>query len=575
MPKPEQINEFILQIAYDLSMMKKTGKYGPAGQKFYDFIDAVTTDGPKALENEAKRQSETSENDLPKRDRKDKSMSRGQRLNRMAGYQNGLLFKLEKLGDVLQECNYERANKMLSHVAAELDHFSSDYDKFKEAVPELIENEPVYYKFDKLFTEKTEFPLGKQLKEKLEGKNLDQPLEIPEEPKEFVFENKQYDDNDVPVFQINDAVIETQRKNFQLNTAREYKNLYDPNANTYAGALGACSRDSKKDGASINDLLARALAAARLKKQGAEYSKKALNEETEKIKNSPAFPAMTGNRRFVMDALEKPDEFDRVLKAYERESKAVKKAPTGPKSYSEYFRRHTWPNVPEGKEKEYLAKCISAARLKSNGTPFDLDTIRKDARDIQKQYSFKELTTADTGKETADKKVRRWLHDENIVVADVTLRDHRSRRIINNSIEPNDPTKKSWAGYRRMHTKEYVPQNASAEAKRLCLAKAMISIRGMADDKPFSVKTARNAAAALAKNPYFRAITRDPAKVDRALESGKIAGLFDEMADARKQALQAKLKPEERIRQEEIRLRESSPESTQSLGENIPRQNSL
>ena len=568
MPKPEQINEFLLQIAYDLSMVKKTGKYGPAGQQFYDFIDAVTTDGPKALENEAKRQSELSENDLPKRDKKDKTMSRGQRLNRMAGYQNGLLFKLEKLGDVLQEGNYERANNMLPKVAAELDRFTSDYDKLKEAVPELIQNEPVYHKFDKLFTEQTEFPLGRQLKDRLEGRNLEQPLEIPEEPKEFVFGNKDYADNEIPVFQINDAVIETQRRKFQLNTARQYKNLYDPNAQTYAGALGACSRDSKKDGASVNDLLATALAAARLKQQGAVYSKKALKDETETVKSSPAFPAMTGNRRFVMDALDKPDKFDRVLKAYERESKALE-APTGSKSYQEYLRRHSWPNVPEGKETEYLAKCISARRLQANGTPFDLGTIRQDAQDIQKQYSFKELTTVDSNKETADERVRRWLHDENIVAADVTLKDRRSQRIKRNSREPEDPTKKSWAGYRRMHTKENVPQNADAEAKRLCLAKAMISIRGMADDKPFSVKAARKAAAALVKNPYFRAITKDPEKVNAALGSGKISGLFDEMANARKRALQAKLSPEERTRYEEQLLRRSRPESAQSLGPSI------
>lgn len=537
MPKPEQMNEFILQIAYDLAQEKKTGKPGPEGQKFFDFIDAAGTLGSQALENEKKRGQDVGQHNYEKRPREERSETRGQLLERMGSYAS-TIFKLEKLGDILHSGNYKQAEKLLPKIASEINDFAADYEKYKKAMPDLIPNDPVLMKFDQLWSEQEHFPKGKEFLDKINGVEVGQADQEPEkeaQPKSL--------DDDLPPLNINDEIIETQRKNFQLNKGRSYRDRFSPVNQSYDGILGKCRADADNKDARIG-LLARALAAAQLRREGAPFEKKALNDRAKEIAESPGFPSMTRNEDFVLDSLQAPDKIDRVLETYEQENKLARRAPAGPKSYDEYFRRHTWPNVPKGQEKAYLAKCISANRLQSNGTPFDLETVRKDAEEIQKQPSFRKLTTEDTGHEEADARVRRWLHRDEIVTADLTLRDHRSRELKKNMVE-KDRTQKSWAGYRRMHTGENVPANAGADAKRLYLAKAMVAVRGMADGKPFDLKNARKAAAALVKNPYFKAMTRDPAKVSEVLASGKVVGMFDEMANARRRALLAKQKPAE------------------------------
>ena len=562
MPRtPEQNEAMLLQIAYDLGQKNQNREIGPMGQMFTDFLKVASKDGTQTLKQEEARQKET-RNDLEKRPKNERSRTRGQRLERMASYQHGFLIKLKTLGDALHAGDYVRAKKMLPIVAKEMDHFSSDYDQLKKAMPELFTDEIAYAAFDRLMTGEERFPLGEQLQDRLDGKNLDRPLVIPATPKKFVLEERKYEPNEVvPTLQINEEIYETRRQKDQLYATRQHHNVFEPNVDTYDSVLGECMHNIGEDGESADELLARALAAARLRKQGVPYDKKVLADEADKIETSPAFPVMTSHRGFVLDTLKKPLKIDRALTIYEQESKYIQSVPKGPKNYSEYLRLHTWPNVPEGKEKEYLAKCISATRLQRIKMPFDLETIRKDAADIQKQYSFREMTTEQFGPEEPDARVRRWLHSDEIVVADITLQDKRNTRIIENSKEPQDQNQKSWAGYRRMHTQQNVPVNASDKEKRMYLAKAMVAVRGMAGDKPFSVKAARKAAEVLAKNPHFRAITKDPQRVNEALASGEVSGLFDEMLEARKRALQAKQKPSERILDEQISLGESGLET--------------
>ena len=88
-----------------------------------------------------------------------------------------------------------------------------------------------------------------------------------------------------------------------------------------------------------------------------------------------------------------------------------------------------------------------------------------------------------------------------------------------------------------MHTGQNIPVNATPAQKRLYLAKAAIAVRGMAEDQPFSVKAARKQAERLMKNKYFQAATKDPEKVSRILESGKIIDIFGEMSTARRELL--------------------------------------
>ncbi len=559
MPRtPEQIardTKMALQLAYQLGQLQKTGKYGPEAQAFYDFIDAVTTYGPQARENEALLRQKEWDARNKRRGMGERSMTRGQLLDRMGGYQNSLLFKLEQLGKSLHEGNYEKAKSQLPHVLRDMDYFAVDYERYKNAMPDLVLNDPVLEKFDRLYQE-GEFRQGEELQDQLEHPEKRKPIQAQEEPGKAEIIEDEFEP-----LNINEQVIETQRRNMQLNTGRRYTNLYEAGASSYEGILGKCKKDAGADLADLNSLLAKALAAQQLRQEAAPFSKNSLTERTQEIQNSPGFPAMIKNKQFVEDCLSQPEKMDRTLKLYEQENKAAQRTGAVPKSYSEYFRLHSWPNVQPGREKEYLAKCIAANRLQMNQTPFDLETIRQDAEAIQNQASFQQMTKKGTQAETAEERVRRWLHKDEIVVADITLRDLRNSKLKKNMQEP-DRTRKTWAGYRRMHTGENVPANAGREEKRLNLAKAMVAIRGMADDKPFSVKAARKAAAALVKNPYFRAITRDPEKVTQVLASGKVVDLFEEMANARKQALQAKQKQQEPITENRISLGESGLESS-------------
>ncbi len=566
---PEKMDEFVLQIAYDLSQQKRTRQYGPEGQKFFDFLDAMTTYGPHALENERKLQQQNAGHDLPKRSKDEKSASRGQLMNTMGDYQS-MIFKLEKLGESLHEHKFDSAKNMLPILRSEMLDFYNDYTRFKEAMPEMITNDPVLWQFDQLFAD-GDCPVGKAFNDKLNGREAELPVEeepqakadppagpevLPEygpmtreqakKAKEDELKKKAEEGAALleeylasEPLQINNQTIENQRNQNQLNTGRKYTARFAQGTTSYEGILGQCQADLGKDGKNPKALLATALAAAKLRKQGEPFSNKTLKKQAELLSQTPGFAAMTKNRRFVADTVDNPEKIDRALALYERENRAAQRKSPAPQSYSEYLRLHSWPNVPEGREKEYLAKLIAARRLQDHKTPFDKELIRKDAAAIQQQVSFNEIVTEGTQAESGKDRTRRWLHEDEVAAADVTLQDKRKERMQQNMVEA-DRTRKSWAGYRRMHTAENVPENASAEEKRLNLAKAMIAIRGMVDDKPFSVKAARKAAALLVKNPHFRTVTQDPEKVDKVLKSGRVVDLFEEMAVARRKALYEK-----------------------------------
>ena len=532
--------KLILQMAYDLGSFKGMDRFGPEGQKLFDFLYAVGNYGDQAIEGEQKRQKDSrSEDDGPivKRQKSKDEYTRGEVLKELGDYNTSLYFKLTSLAGSLHAGDYEKAKKQLPFIEKDLDDFSRTYQMYKESMPEMIQKDPVLLKFDKLWEERN-CPVGEQLLDRLDGKNLDQPLEIPEEPKEFNFtENESVKEEDVPVFQINDEVIQAQRADNKLNQPRHYRDVYAPGKDSYEAVLGNCENQWKKrefEPVSGKDLLATALAAAQLRKEGAPFNLANVKTRAGEILNEPAFSAMTQNEDFVSDCLEDPRMMDDALKVYEKEAKAQRMPETGEKSYEGYLRRHTWPNVPEGKEREYLAKAIAARRLREHGTPFDLAVIREEANNLSKQTAFRRLTEEAT---RADENVRRWLHEDKLDIGDMTIQHLRRSLRAKNSKEPHDPNVKSWAGYRRMHTGENVPQNASLEEKRLYLAKAMVAVRGMSDDKPFSLKAARKAAAVLVKNKYFREITRDPQKLSEVLAADKVTSMFGKMTDARRKAM--------------------------------------
>ena len=542
---PEQLladQKLTLQLAYDLAKKEKAGKYGPEGQKLFDFINAMTSYGNEATEGEKKRQKETrSEEDEPieKRERPKNSYTRGEVLKELSNYRSSLL-KLNILGRSLHEGNYEKAKKQLPFVVEDLDNFTRTYRMFKESMPEMIPNDPVLEKFDRLWEERN-CPVGEQLLDRLEGKNLEQPLQIPEEPEEFIFNpDTKVKEEDVPNLQINNETIRIQREADALISERHYRDVYAPGNESYEGVLGTCEKkwnDRDQKPVSGEALLAMALAAAQLRKEGVPFQMAEVQKRAAEITDQPAFSHMVGNKRFLSDCLSDPRKMDDVLKVYEQEVRAMKKPEAGEKSYEGYLRRHTWPNVPEGKEQEYLAKAIAARRLQEHGTPFDLSVVREEANELSKQTAFQRLTKPSPTNPAAEERVRRWLHGENLATADSSVQALRRSLRSKNSKEPSDPNVKSWAGYRRMHTGENVPQNASHEEKQLYLAKAMVAVRGMSDDKPFNLKSARKAAAALVKNKYFKAITRDPQKLSEVLASGKVTSLFQKMYDARRKAM--------------------------------------
>lgn len=564
MPRtPEQIErdqKMVLQLAKDLSRGEKPGQTGPEGQKFLDFLQAMDVLGKQGMENEAKMKHALPAN-VERRNLANRSMTRGQLMTRMGSYKKSLLPKLRKLGASLQKEDYEQVKAQLPGILRDIDHFAFDYERYRKAFAgDLIYNDPVLQRFDELWNE-GELPEGERLLNRVNELNVERDEE--EKAGEGV------DAEEKPI-QINELIIDTQRKRQQLNTGRTFSEVYNPEVQSYEGVMGQCRDEAGTDAAEPEELLARALAAAALRKQGAPYSAERLQKKIDQIQESKAFKSLIQNDFFILSSLKKPEHFDRVLELYEQEQKGW--APSGPKSYESYLRLHTWPRVPPNKETEYLSKCIAASRLQEQGVPFDLEAIHEDAKQIQEQPAFHSLITVGSWAELGWQLQSRWLHRDEVAVAGHVLQAKR-KSLLQANLQKDLPDRKSWAGYRRMHVGEMVPANASAADKRLCLAKALVAIRSMADDKPFNLKQARKAAKQLTKNRYFVAATRDINAVSEALRSGKLTKYFEDMANLRKQSLQARQPSQKLTEQKSLILNEESESASRE--EEPPKQAEL
>lgn len=532
----ERDKKMVLQLAEELSRGEEGGQVGPEGQKLLDFLQAMKVLGQQGLINEHKMKNALPAN-VERRGHAGRSMSRGQLMLRMGSYEKSLLPKLRKLGESLGKGDDAQVRAQLSGILLDVDHFAADYERYRKALlGDLIQNDPVLQRFDQLWNE-AELPGGEKLLGRVNGLARGEKPEDGKKPDEKGAEFE--------TLQINDLIVETQRKNQQLNTGRVFSAFYDPEKQSYEGVLGRCRDEAEKAPAKPDDLLAEALAAAKLRKQGEPYSEERLQEMTEEIQSNAAFRAMSRNKFFAVSSLKQPEHFKRVLELYEQEQKGW--VPSGPKSYEGYLRLHTWPNVPSGRETEFLSKCIAAERLRQQGTPFDLETIHEDARQIQEQSAFRMLINSQGSEDPGWKRLNRWLYRDRVVGAEAVLQAKRKARLKEN-LKKDLANQKSWAGYRRMHVEANVPANASAADKRLCLAKALIAVRAMADDKPFDLKQARKAAKQLTKNRYFVAATRDINAVSEALRSGKLTKYFEDMTNLRKQALLARQQPTEQKR---------------------------
>ena len=550
-PKNATLEQAALHLAAQMARgMRPGGKNGPDYQIYQDFFESIKArtaeEQKRAMNNVKDINSIKVEN---RRDRKDKSASWYDRLNTLYSCRSGLFIRFKTLAEALNGGDAPRAKKILNNLVKELGSFSQEYaDYMASAGKTLINQHPELYRFTELW-ENGAFLEGKEvekvLNSALEAASAEGDSPAPQKERKPIEaklpEEKQPEDEQDQIFNINEFLIQKEREKTEESerfAAHVTRNVYKPGKNSYESVLGECALKAQKaERDELEKLMAEALTAAQFRRENKNFDRTEIKNAAEDLQYSDGFAAMVQNTAYMKEALSKPEKFNETLDTFRREQKLEQQGKPARKSYDEYLRRHTWPNVPEGRETEYLAKAIAAHRLASNGTPFDLSEIRSDAKLIEKQTSFQELTTEPLHDIAAEKNVVRWLHRDNLRPASHELADLRRKKIEANGQEPKNKRVKSWAGYRRMHTGENVPANASPAEKRLYLAKAAVAIRGMADDQKFSVKTARKQAEKLMKNKYFLAATKDPAKVSRMLEEGNVTKIFGDMADARRELL--------------------------------------
>ena len=545
-PKNASMEQAALHIAAQMARgMRPGGKNGPDYQLLVDFFDSIHARADEERRRDANNQDKNKEIEEGNRLKpSEQSPTRGKVVERLYQYRSSLNIRLQGLAKALNDGDAEKAKKILGHVVNELKRFAADYAAYKETAGQDLNNRhPELHRFTK-FWENGEYREGKEVEKVLNSALEAAPQKgestAPEEAKEKkpiqAAIPEEAEPEDAPL-NINDFYIENERKQAegQRFKARVTRDVYTAGKSSYEGVLGTCEAKAKTSGADLQSLLATALAAAKLRREGKPFDMVAVENEAEELRYGAGFPAMAQNPSYIREVLSRPEEIDQALDTYQREKEIEAEGGQRKRGYDEYLRLHTWPNVPAGKETEYLAKAIAAHRLAANGNPFDLETIRSDAKQIRKQASFKELTTMGFGKTNGPATVRRWLNRESLQPASHELERQRQNRIRNNKLDA--PDKKTWAGYRRMHTKENVPAGASPEEKRKMLAKAVIGVLGMTEDETFSVKAARKAADKLMKNKYFLAVTKDPEKVSKLLETGKVTQVFDDMAAARRSVL--------------------------------------
>lgn len=549
-PKNATLEQAALHLAAQMARgMRPGGKYGPDYQTFLDFFDSIqarTEEERLRDENNVTDSSEIEEKN--RRDRKDKSATWYDHLSSLYNRRSGLTIRFNGLAEALNNGDAPRAQRILKNLATELGYFAQEYANYRvSAGRTLINQHPELHRFTELW-ENGEFREGKEVEQvlnsALEAAAQAGDSSVPEQERKPIQANlpeeAMPEDELDQTFNINEFQIQNERKkeDRQRFQARVTKPVYRPGEDSYEGVLGECSqraRGAMREG--LEKLMAKALTAAQFRREGRPFDLIEIENAADDLQFSYGFSAMVQNTSYMKEALNKPEQINKTLDTFLREQKLAMEGRPKRQSYDEYLRRHTWPNVPEGRETEYLAKAIAAHRLASNGTPFDLNEIRSDAKLIEKQASFRQMTTTQGRHKDAEANVRRWLYRDNLQPASHTLSELRKQKIRANQTEPKDKNVKSWAGYRRMHSKQNVPANASLAEKRLYLAKAAVAVRGMADDESFSVKAARKQAEKLMKNKYFLAATQDPEKVSRILESGKITEIFGEMSTARREML--------------------------------------
>lgn len=549
-PKNATVEQAGLHLAAQLARgMRKNGKIGPDYQLYLDFFDSIQA---RTEEERLRDSRNASKNDALQEDRrlprKDQSPTWYARVAALQSRRAGLDMRIRGLAEALNKGDAQKAKTVLSSLTKELGFFAQEYANYMaSAGPELLNRHPELQRFTELW-ENGSFQEGKEVEQvlnsALEAASKEGESTLPEEERKPIAaepaREEAPEDELEQNFNINEFQIEKERKKkagerFQAHITHD---VYSPGWHSYEGILGDCAEKAR--GAQrerLGRLLAIALTAAQFRRDGVPLDEIHIKNTAEDLEFSDGFAAMAQNTAYIKDVLSKPERINETLDTFLRERKLEQEGKPERQSYDEYLRRHTWPNVPEGREKEYLAKAIAAHRLASSGTPFDLNEIRSDAKLIEKQSSFKQMTEEESHRSKGEANVRRWLYRENLQPASQELALRRRYKIRVNQKEPQDRTIKSWAGYRRMHTGQNIPVNATPAQKRLYLAKAAIAVRGMADDQPFSVKAARKQAERLMKNKYFQAATKDPEKVSRILESGKITDIFEEMSTARRELL--------------------------------------
>lgn len=210
---------------------------------------------------------------------------------------------------------------------------------------------------------------------------------------------------------------------------------------------------------------------------------------------------------YLIHMMSSPEKMKDFCAAYETQKSVQQKKAEGKleKNYDNYIWLHSRMNVPKGKEREYLAKCMAAQQL--NGSePYSLDKIRKEAKKILKNKNFLKLTAnkALTRKLLMEGDTRTMegamqsMEDANLTKRMNAFREH-----------PKSFPKKSWEGYLNAHLNMEIPKGQEA----LHLMKILYTISAIRMDKPnkeFSVSTVREKAKDMLDRKYFKLFADKP-----------------------------------------------------------------
>lgn len=219
---------------------------------------------------------------------------------------------------------------------------------------------------------------------------------------------------------------------------------------------------------------------------------------------------------YLIHMMSSPEKMKDFCEAYETQKMIQQKKAEGKldKNYDNYIWLHSRMNVPKGKEREYLAKCMAAQQL--NGSePYSLDKIRKEAKKILKNKNFLKLTAnkALTRKLLMEGDTRMMegamqsMEDANLTKRMNAFREH-----------PKSFPKKSWEGYLNAHLNMEIPKGQEA----LHLMKILYTISAIKMDNPnkeFSVSTVREKAKDMLDREYFKLFADKPDLIRKLLQT--------------------------------------------------------